>query len=74
MSRSDLQRGFTQAKPIDNLPEVVEASKAFKTAAAAVKDKYEFIDSAPKDGTLYKAYDRARRAHRALKQRLQNQL
>ncbi|KAF2158748.1 hypothetical protein M409DRAFT_30777 [Zasmidium cellare ATCC 36951] len=53
---------------------MVEASEAFQTAASAVKDEYEFIDIAPKDGPLYQAYHRARKAHRALKQRLQNQL
>jgi len=44
-------------KSIDNLPEMVEASEAFQTAALAVKDEYESIESAPKDRPLYRAYD-----------------
>jgi len=44
-------------KLIDNLPEMVEASEAFQTAALAVKDEYESIESAPKDRPLYRAYD-----------------
>ncbi|KAK4615709.1 hypothetical protein CLAFUW4_09808 [Fulvia fulva] len=72
--RSNRPLSAKDLESIDSLPEVVEASMAFQTAASAVKDEYEFIESAPKDDPLYRTYDQARKTHRALKQRLQHRL